>query len=452
MSSKTLTLLLLALEPGMRCGTPYQIVSLGIFHPSLPACLSEVRDVLYTFIYPFGLSELSMACAFLPFVGSHGSYQRLKASLGMAVSTISPVGSEADHDADAEGAFFVASLGAKRVFKRSHRRALCCLCFVVIALVLLLTAWTSAPASTTDHIKHVIGNALPLSSVARDPSAPLIPPHVWQIYIQPPNHTPDAELFRDTLTWHATNPHHQYTMLGSAGLDAFVARHFAGRPDIVSIFQSLKITILKADFARYLLLDAAGGVYADLDTRAQRPITEWVPPELRNATRAIVGIEYDQRDDEQFDRMPRPLMFCQYAMAAAPGHGLVRRAADAVAQNLQRLAAHQGAADVAGLGRPTTDDVYFTTGPPAWSAAVMAELDAQAGRALDWRELSGLTAPRLVGDVLVLPINAFGAGQVHSGSSREAFVAEALVRHRFAGSWWEQTDQSTGDTATERED
>ena len=364
---------------------------------------------------------------------------------------VSPTGSEADHDADAEGAFLVASLGAKRVFKRSHRRALCYTCFITIALIFVFTALTSVPTSATDHIKHFISKALPASSAVSDRSTPLIPPQIWQIYIQPPNHAPDAELFRDTLTWHATNPDHMYTLLGSAGLDAFVARHFAARPDIVSTFQSLSITILRADFARYLLLAAAGGVYADLDTRAQHPITEWVPPEYRNATRAIVGIEYDQRDDDVFDRMPRPLMFCQYAMAAAPGHCLVQRAADTVARNLQRLAATKGT-DVAGLGRPTTDDVYFTTGPPAWTGAVMAELAAQAGREVGWRELSGLTAPKLVGDVLVLPINAFGAGQAHSGSSREEVVPEALVRHRFAGSWWEQTDRSTGEVATDREE
>ncbi|KAL9069922.1 MAG: hypothetical protein Q9161_005236 [Pseudevernia consocians] len=50
------------------------------------------------------------------------------------------------------------------------------------------------------------------------------------------------------------------------------------------------------------------------------------------------------------------------------------------------------------------------------------------------QNLTGMTESKLVGDVLILPINAFGSGQMHSksGSPNEN---TALVQHLFKGSW-----------------
>lgn len=49
-------------------------------------------------------------------------------------------------------------------------------------------------------------------------------------------------------------------------------------------------------------------------------------------------------------------------------------------------------------------------------------------------EVSGLTEPHQIDDVLILPINAFGSGQAHSGS-KEPDKCDPFVVHSFAGSW-----------------
>ena len=48
--------------------------------------------------------------------------------------------------------------------------------------------------------------------------------------------------------------------------------------------------------------------------------------------------------------------------------------------------------------------------------------------------LTGLKSPRLFGDVLVLPIDAFASGVPHSGASPFG-SGEAFVTHQFQGSW-----------------
>ena len=173
----------------------------------------------------------------------------------MSVSSLSPTVLAIDYDDEAEGLSFLTSRRAKLKLKRAHYRALCYALSVAVALTVLLTVATSVPAATTDHIKQFIDDHLSTDSAFRGTSGPLIPRHIWQIYNRPPKDRPDADFFRDTLTWHAANPDHTYTLLGSIDLDAFVARHFSTRPDIVNTFKTLATPILLADFERSLLLD-----------------------------------------------------------------------------------------------------------------------------------------------------------------------------------------------------
>ena len=63
--------------------------------------------------------------------------------------------------------------------------------------------------------------------------------------------------------------------------------------------------------------------------------------------------------------------------------------------------------------------------------------DANPGVVTNLRNFSYMTEPALYGDVLVLPIDGFGIGQVHSNSSsgKPPFPDSALVKHNFRGGW-----------------
>ncbi len=58
--------------------------------------------------------------------------------------------------------------------------------------------------------------------------------------------------------------------------------------------EALPQPVLKADFFRYLILLARGGIYSDIDTTALKSAVEWVPSEVPRSTYGlVVGIEAD---------------------------------------------------------------------------------------------------------------------------------------------------------------
>ncbi|KAK2035779.1 hypothetical protein LZ31DRAFT_485812, partial [Colletotrichum somersetense] len=206
----------------------------------------------------------------------------------------------------------------------------------------------------------------------------------------------------------------------------FIRRHFGHDTRIFSTYDSLPNVGMKSDLLRYLLLHIEGGVYTDTDTLALKPIDQWVPYHLRNQTRLVVGIEFDQRDDSPWMDIPHPVQFCQWTIAAAPGHRI-----------FQNMVARIMRSELS-LLKLSSFEVMNSTGPAAWTDVVWKYIQATEP---DWgltdiKNLSRMAAPTLYGDVLVLPINGFGMGQWHSGSVNDGTIPDdALVKHLFGGSW-----------------
>lgn len=187
---------------------------------------------------------------------------------------------------------------------------------------------------------------------------------------------------------------------------------------------------------RYLLLDVEGGVYTDTDTIALKPIDDWVPRDFRNQTRLVVGIEFDQRDGPSWVDIPHTLQFCQWTIGAAPGHPVFQRMVSRIVRSLEDLERAYSEIGYGSTWKPTSFDVMNSTGPAAWTDVVWEYLQETDRTLTDLRNLSYMDEPRLIGDVLVLPIDGFGMGQVHSGSTHNGSVPDgALIQHQFGGSW-----------------
>lgn len=107
-------------------------------------------------------------------------------------------------------------------------------------------------------------------------------------------------------------------------------------------------------------------------------------------------------------------------------------------QRLEKLAQKQDTT-IAGL-QPSLQDVLGTTGPAMFTEAVFESLSFITGTDFTWHNVSGLTSPWLVSDILILPVNAFGLGQQYSSSSSPGSEG-ALVRHKFQGSWANQEEK-----------
>ena len=175
-------------------------------------------------------------------------------------------------------------------------------------------------------------------------------------------------------------------------------------------------------------------MYSDLDTAALKPVSQWIPLTLRPSVRAVVGIEYDRGGEgEAYPGMGGSrLQFCQWTMAASRGHPLMSRVVTDVVEALQVLAI-KNETTIAEL-RPSDEEVVQLSGPVIWTRAVLKTLAEATGTEMSYRNFTGMKEPRVFGDVMVLPINGFGTGQLHSGSVR-AGSKDALVRHGWKGSW-----------------
>jgi mannosyltransferase OCH1-like enzyme len=69
-------------------------------------------------------------------------------------------------------------------------------------------------------------------------------------------------------TWRHLHPDWQYRLWTDADLAELVERQF---PEYSDLYRSYPLPIMRADFGRYLILKALGGVYADLDAEALAP-------------------------------------------------------------------------------------------------------------------------------------------------------------------------------------
>ena len=84
--------------------------------------------------------------------------------------------------------------------------------------------------------------------------------------------------------------------------------------------------------------------------------------------------------------------------------------------------------------QPDDDEVVQLSGPVIWTRAVLQTLSEATGTEMSYLNFTGMTKPRVFGDVLILPINGFGTGQLHSGSVRMG-AEDALILHGWKGSW-----------------
>lgn len=247
---------------------------------------------------------------------------------------------------------------------------------------------------------------------------------------------------RDSLvarTWTAKNPGHRYEVLTDGNDMYWVETKFGpeglNRPDIVDMYRTLTAKIIKADLLRYLVMYIEGGIYADIDVEALRPIDRFIPDRYSEGEiDMIIGVEIDQ---PEFSEHPilgqKSKSFCQWTFMCKPRLPVMMRLVDNILDWLNDLAAKQH--------KPISeivldfDEVMVGTGPSAFTNAILAEMSARAGHSVTWDSFHAMAESKLVGGVLVLTVEAFCAGQGHSDSGNHN-ARTALVKHHYHASGW----------------
>lgn len=266
-----------------------------------------------------------------------------------------------------------------------------------------------------------------------------IPPKIWQTW-----HTPAALLADEDRTrvasWHKANPGYRYELITDETADGFVRHHYAQDALLRDTFLGLNDTILKADFLRYLIILAEGGVYADLDVECYQSIDTWLPFELQEKAGVIVGIEADRKPVENDIKLYSDYRvhiwgINNWTFLAKRGHPFMRLVAETVARNLQALAKEQDR-ELSGI-ELSYKQVIDTTGPQAFTAAFLKYASQITGKPFTPADATMLDKPKMVGDIVVLPIRAMSrteADRVDGDGARSKDWLPVLF-HWSVGSW-----------------
>lgn len=239
------------------------------------------------------------------------------------------------------------------------------------------------------------------------------------------------------------NPNFRYEVLTDDNDMGYVEYHFGpgglNRPDIVEMYRSITATIIKADLLRYMVMYAEGGVYADIDVEALKPVSRFIPDHRydENDIDMVIGIEIDQPDFKDHPILGKKSQsFCQWTFMARPGLPVMLQLIENIMSWLNGLAKQQNVpiAEVV----IDFDQVISGTGPSAFTEAIIRQmnLDRPTGTPeITWANFHDLDESKIVSRVLVLDVEAFAAGQGHSDSGNHNSRG-ALVKHHYHASNW----------------
>jgi mannosyltransferase OCH1-like enzyme len=144
-----------------------------------------------------------------------------------------------------------------------------------------------------------------------------IPAIIHQIWIQGRDALPQVYK-KESATWQTHNPAWTHILWDDTTLQAFLA---AEAPMWLPLYERQEEMAAKADIARYALLAARGGMYADIDTECVASLTGI--PELRESELLI----------QKPLHFPLVQVYCNSLIASTPAHPIWEEVRAAIEQN-----------------------------------------------------------------------------------------------------------------------
>lgn len=318
-------------------------------------------------------------------------------------------------------------------------------CVLVFLLILNADLFTvSIPKGNTQVFRRG-GSKTKQNTAATAPVIPAgvgFPKKIWQSWKVDPLHFEQRDS-NTARTWLQRNPDFRYEVLTDSNDVGYVEQHFGpggfDRPDIVDLYRNINATIIKADLLRYMVMYAEGGVYADIDVEALKPVSRFIP-DHRYAEADIdmvIGIEIDQPEFKDHPILGKKSQsFCQWTFMARPRLPVMMRLIENIMSWLADLARQQNVpiSEVV----MDFDQVISGTGPSAFTAAILEEMNVNRAKdspEITWDVFHDLDESKIVSRVLVLDVEAFAAGQGHSDSGNHN-ARGALVKHHYHASNW----------------
>ena len=261
------------------------------------------------------------------------------------------------------------------------------------------------------------------------------PAYIWQTWKYTPASGDFGENFRPAeASWSEKHPGFIHEVITDQVAVHLLRHLYTSVPEVLEAYNALPLAVLKADFFRYLILLARGGIYSDIDTHALKSAAEWLPESVpREAIGLVVGIEADPDRPDWAEWYSRRIQFCQWTIQSKPGHPVLREIVTKI--TLETLEKKKSGALKSFKGK----NVIEFTGPAVWTDTIFDYMnderyfDMSTGKGnITWRDFTGMTASKRVGDVVVLPITSFSPGVQQMGAG-DYDDPMAFVKHEFEG-------------------
>lgn len=250
-------------------------------------------------------------------------------------------------------------------------------------------------------------------------------------------------------------------------MDAFLQSTFPN----LSLNESFKFMVEKADLFRYEVINKYGGMYVDSDTECRHPVQDWMEimgldqieagsPSgyilenvLHRSTAPsselfgsaigqhtvkvdmVIGIEfYDTRRPLAHFAPDTRCQFVQWAFLSSPNNPILSAVIDRVVQNVETIPDERAR-------------IIARTGPGVWTKAIVSFIEKYSlyeknVPLLDYRQIDAagqLIPMKYNGEVmwvLVLPYRSFGYHRLHELPPPIIHLKEgAFIYHEFKGSW-----------------
>ncbi|VVT53959.1 uncharacterized protein SAPINGB_P003836 [Magnusiomyces paraingens] len=273
------------------------------------------------------------------------------------------------------------------------------------------------------------------------------PAYIWQTWKQSLDDPKFDGKFRENVnSWRDKNSGFVHEVMSDDMAHAIIQHLYMNVPQVIEAFQAMPENILRADFFRYLILLARGGIYSDVDTQALKPVPNWIPENVDpQKLGLVIGIEADPDRPDWAEWYARRIQFCQWTIQSKPGHPVLRDiVAKITEETLHRK--HHGT-----LPLPNSKDrgsqIMDWTGPGIWTDSIFEYFNDPLKSGLhyqvSWQNFTGIDTPVVLSDVLILPITSFSPGIGTMGAQSESHPL-AYVKHHFEGSWKPANERMNG--------
>ncbi|KAI9811570.1 MAG: membrane-bound alpha-1,6- mannosyltransferase Initiation-specific, partial [Thelocarpon impressellum] len=273
------------------------------------------------------------------------------------------------------------------------------------------------------------------------------PGYIWQTWRFTPGSGEFDERFRaGEASWSEKHPGFVHEVITDEVAVHLLRHLYAAVPEVLEAYRALPLPVLKADFFRYLILLARGGIYSDIDTIALQSAPDWVPAKVeRSSYGLVIGIEADPDRPDWAQWYSRRIQFCQWTIQAKPGHPVLREVVASITEETLRRKR-------AGLLHDLDRDIVELTGPALWTDKLFAffndpahfDMAGSEGN-VTFERFTGMTQAKKLGDVVILPITSFSPGIKTMGAGDEEDPM-AFVKHDFEGTWKPESERHIGET------